>query len=112
MRKAAVVLLVMALACPAFASSGLELDATLILGGQAADVGSTYYALHRCPGCYEGGLLGSANRVAVGKVAFSAGTILLCREMRKRGHKREARWVAVGVALVGGALAVHNMRQR
>ena len=34
------------------------------------------------------------------------------REMRKSGHKREARWVAIGVALAGGALAAHNMRMR
>ena len=89
----------------------LAMDALIIGAGQGADVGSTYYALHRCPGCYEGGLLGSANRVAVGKVVFSGATLLLCREMRKHGHKREARWVAIGVAVVGGALAAHNMRQ-
>lgn len=88
----------------------LATDALIIGAGQGLDVGSTYYALHRCPGCYEGGLLGSANKVAIGKVAFSAGTVLLCHELRKSGHKREARWVAIGVAVAGGALAVHNIR--
>jgi hypothetical protein len=87
----------------------LATDALIIGAGQGADVASTYYALSHCITYREGGLLGSANRVAVGKVAFSGATLLLCKELRKSGHKREARWVAIGVGVVGGALAAHNL---
>ena len=90
-------------------ASELEVDALIVGAGQGSDIGSTFWALHRCPSCTEGGLLGSPGRVAAGKAVFSGATVLLCRELRKSGHGREARWLAIGVAVAGGAFAAHNL---
>jgi hypothetical protein len=85
----------------------LKVDALIIGAGQGADIGSSYWALNRCPSCREHGL-GITGKAATG-LAFSAGTVVLCRELRKTGHGKSARWLAISMAVLGGAFAAHNL---
>jgi len=107
MKRILTVLLLTALAAPAVAGEGLNW--TLILGGQAADLGSTYYVLNRCAGCREANpVLGSpfAKLAVAGAVGYG------CHALRRRGHGRTAGWLAASFGVVGGAIAVRNLRVR
>jgi hypothetical protein len=79
-------------------------------GAGALDLASTKYALGRCQGCYEAHPLmqSASGRVAVKMAATAAGG-LLCYELRKHGHAREAKWIRWGVVALWSVLAVNNM---
>jgi hypothetical protein len=82
----------------------------------AADLGSTHYALSRCPSCHE--TKPFMREPALGvltKAAGVAGGAVLCRKLRKSGHGRTAkvvRWVVAGVWLGLAARNLHVARGR
>jgi hypothetical protein len=75
----------------------------------AADLGTTGWALHKCPTCYEQNPLGVnvESRIAL-KLAAMTGTMGAIWKLEKSGHSKEAkiaRWIYVGVC---AGLAVNN----
>lgn len=87
-------------------------DLAWLIGGNAADLYSTAWALHRCGGsCGEGNPLGptAEARVAL-KMATAASTGLTLWKLRRDGHNRTAtivRWASVAV---NAALVANNTR--
>jgi hypothetical protein len=93
-------------------SGAFAIDATFVLGGQGADYASTISALSRCPGCTESNpIFRNPTQLAAGKILVSSGVLYACHRLRKDGHGRAARVVAIVFGGVGVGMAIHNMRQ-
>ncbi len=93
------------------AAGGWRVDAALITAGQAADLMSTEAALSRCATCDEANRPIRSRTVRIGaKTATALGLTLACQQLRRDGHPRIARGVAIGAGVLGGAVAAHNLR--
>lgn len=87
-------------------------DLAWLVAGNAADLYSTAWAIHRCDGaCGEGNPLGptSEARVAL-KMATAASTGLTLWKLRRDGHPRVASFVRWASVAVNAALVVNNTR--
>jgi hypothetical protein len=81
----------------------LPRDLAWLAGGATVDLVGTEFGLARNPGAYEMNPLGqtTGKRMAV-KLGSIVVVGLVCRELRKDGHDKAARWVAI---VGGGAWA-------
>lgn len=84
-------------------------DLYWLVGGHAADLYTTAWALHRCLECREGNPLGptSEARIAI-KMAGTASTGLTLWKLRRSGKHKAAnvlRWASVAV---NAGLAINN----
>ena len=104
-------LLAVLLAAQASYADGLKLDAAIVLAGQGADLWTTQNALGQGRRELVGPSFvgGTSGRVAL-KVALSSGVLVGCHELRKHGHKNQARILAVLAGLGGAIPAVLNLR--
>lgn len=88
-------------------------DASLIVGGNALDLGSTRYAMAHCPGCVESNpIMGQSLAQQLAVKSLASGVMILgVRELRKSGHPRAARVMAVSVCVLGATAAGWNLYQ-
>ena len=86
-------------------------DVAVLGTAAAADYASTRWALERCSSCREVNPWmrepATALLVKAGGVAAATGG---CEVLRRRGHRRAARWLRWGVAALWLGLAAHNVR--
>lgn len=94
------------------AADGLKLDAAIVIAGHGVDLWTTQNALGRGGRELVGpsAVGGTSGRVAL-KLAISGATVYGCHELRKRGHKNQARVLAILAGLGGAVPAILNLRR-
>ena len=82
----------------------------------AADMGTTSWALRRCPTCFERGLGADVEARTALHIGYGTAALGACYLLERTGHRNWARAVAAGTAgIFGGAAvsnAVHAIRRR
>jgi len=91
-------------------------DMYWLVGGHAADLYSTAWALERCPTCLEGNPLGPTPEARIAlKMASTASLGLIMFKLRRSGHGRAAslvRWSTVALhAIVTANNTRHALRR-
>jgi len=89
-------------------ADSFALHAAVIGFAFAADMGTTSWALRRCPTCFEAGL--GADVEARTALHLGYGTVALgaCYLLERTGHRNWARAVAAGTAGIFGGAAISN----
>jgi hypothetical protein len=74
----------------------------------SADMGTTSWALRRCPKCFEAGLGSDVEARVSLHVAYGTAALGACWLLERSGHRGWARAVAAGTAGIFGGAAVSN----
>lgn len=74
----------------------------------AADMGTTSWALRRCPTCFEAGLGADVEARTALHLGYGTAALGACWLLERSGHKNWARAIAAGSAAVFGGAAVSN----
>ena len=86
----------------------MVLHGAVIGGSFAADMGTTSWALRRCPTWFEAGLGTDVEARMALHLAYGTAALGACWLLERSGHRGWARAVAAGTAVVFGGAAVSN----
>lgn len=93
-------------------ADSLKLPLAALIGGNAADIGSTAAVLHGGKG-HESNPLLPDNPWAIGatKAGITAAEALAMKFLKDQGHPKIAKMLGYGGGAVGALAAIHNFRE-